>query len=75
MEKDSFGRTGTVTKKFDFEQALEALKAGKPDVAETLCQEHLKLHPESVEHLRLLGHAMMEQRRFGEAETQLKRHN
>jgi tetratricopeptide (TPR) repeat protein len=72
MEKDSFGRTGTVTKKFDFEQALEALKAGKPDVAETLCQEHLKLHPESVEHLRLLGHAMMEQRRFGEAETQLK---
>lgn len=55
-----------------FESAVAALKADKPDEAETLCRNHLKLHPESVEHLRLLGHALMQQRRFGEAETQLK---
>ncbi|MCH7537632.1 MAG: sulfotransferase [Proteobacteria bacterium] len=53
-------------------QAAEALQASKPDVAETLCREHLTLHPASVEHLRLLGHALMQQRRFGEAETQFK---
>jgi tetratricopeptide (TPR) repeat protein len=61
-----------LTRKIDFEPALEAFRAGKPDVAEILCREHLKLHPASVEHLRLLGHALMQQRRFGEAEEQLK---
>ena len=53
-------------------QAIEALRSSKPEVAETLCSDHLNLHPESVEHLRLLGHALMQQRRFDEAETQLK---
>jgi tetratricopeptide (TPR) repeat protein len=53
-------------------QAIEALQSSKPDVAETLCREHLNLHPASVEHLRLLGHALMQQQRFSEAETQLK---
>ena len=53
-------------------QVIEALRSSKPNVAETLCREHLNLHPASVEHLRLLGHALMQQRRFGEAETQLK---
>ncbi len=56
----------------DFRQAVEALKSGKPDVAETLCRKHLKLYPESVEHLRLLGQTLMQQQRFGEAETQLR---
>jgi len=46
-------------------QAREALHSSKPEVAETLCREHLNLHPVSVEHLRLLGHALMQQRRFG----------
>ena len=53
-------------------QAIEALRSSKPEVAETLCSDHLNLHPESVEHLRLLGHALMQQQRFDEAETQLK---
>jgi len=53
-------------------QAIEALQASKLDVAEALCREYLNLHPKSVEHLRLLGHALMQQKRFGEAETQLK---
>jgi len=61
-----------MTTKSDFEQALKALRAGKPDVAETLCREHLNVHPASVDHLRLLGHALMQQRQFSEAETQLK---
>ncbi len=53
-------------------QAIEALKHHKPDVAETLCREYLTQHPASVEHLRLLGRALMQQRRFAEAETPLK---
>ena len=61
-----------MTEKLDIEPVLEALKASEPDVAETLCREYLKLHPASVEHLGLLGHALMQQRRFGEAEAQFK---
>ena len=53
-------------------QAIEALRSGKSEVAETICREHLDLHPASVEHLRTLGHALMQQRRFGEAEATLK---
>jgi len=72
MGKASSGRTGTVTEKSDLKPALEALKAGKPDVAETVCREHLNSHPASVDHLRLLGHALMQQRRFGDAEATLR---
>jgi len=72
MGKASFRGTGTVTKKSDLKQALEALRAGKADVAETLCREHLNSHPASVEHLRLLGHALMQQQKFGDAEATLK---
>jgi len=46
---------------------LEALQSSKPDVAEALCREHLNDNPESVEHLRLLGNALMKQRKFQEA--------
>jgi tetratricopeptide (TPR) repeat protein len=53
-------------------KAVEALRSGKPDVAEDLCRTHLKSHPSSAEHLRLLGHALMQQKRFGDAETQLR---
>ena len=71
MDTVSNGPAGAVTTKANFEQAVEALKAGEPGMAETLCREHLHTHPESVEHLRLLGHALMQQQRFGEAETTL----
>ena len=53
-------------------KAIEALQDRKPDVAEALCREHLDAHPESVEHLRLLGHALMDQRRFEEAEAEFR---
>jgi len=53
-------------------QSVEALKSGKPAIAETLCREHLSSYPESVEHMRLLGHALMQQKRFDEAEETLR---
>jgi tetratricopeptide (TPR) repeat protein len=62
-----------VAENVEFQHALEALKASKPDVAETLCRQHLTLHPDSVAYLQLLGHALMEQRRFEEAGTQFKK--
>jgi tetratricopeptide (TPR) repeat protein len=62
----------TSSKEASINQAIEGLKSRNPDISETICREHLNLHPASVEHLRLLGHALMQQRRFGEAETQLK---
>jgi tetratricopeptide (TPR) repeat protein len=61
-----------MTEQFDFRRVLEALRTGKPEVAEALCREHLNLHPANVESLRLLGHALMKQRRFEEAEKTLK---
>jgi tetratricopeptide (TPR) repeat protein len=65
--------TGTQQKSHpSISSVIEALHSDKPRVAETLCREHLDSHPESVEHLRFLGHALMQQRRFGEAETTLK---
>jgi tetratricopeptide (TPR) repeat protein len=36
--------------------------------AEFICREYLAEHPGSVEHLRLLGHALMKQARYVEAE-------
>ena len=61
-----------LTPRASIRQAIDALQSGNPGAAETICREQLNLHPSSVEHLRLLGHALMQQRRFGEAETQLK---
>ena len=52
--------------------AINALRSGKPGVAETLCREHLNSHPNSVDHLRLLGQALMQQRRFSAAESQYR---
>ena len=51
---------------------IDALHSGKPDVAEALCREHLGKHPDSVEHLRLLGHALMQQWRYEEAEAEFR---
>ncbi len=45
----------------------------QPDVAERLCRVHLSWNPDSVEHLRLLGHALMQQRRYEEAEAEFRR--
>ena len=51
-----------------FERALEALRANRPHRAEAICREYLVDSPGSVNHLRLLGNALMKQARYAEAE-------
>jgi tetratricopeptide (TPR) repeat protein len=51
-----------------FERALEALRASRPHRAEAICREYLVDSPGSVNHLRLLGNALLKQARYAEAE-------
>src|SRR5262245_58371438 len=48
--------------------ALEALRGNRPLRAEEVCRNYLADSPGSVEHLRLLGHALTKQARYAEAE-------
>jgi tetratricopeptide (TPR) repeat protein len=48
--------------------ALEALQVNRPLRAEEICRDYLNGNPGSVDHLRLLGHALGKQSRFEEAE-------
>jgi tetratricopeptide (TPR) repeat protein len=52
--------------------AVDAMRANRPLRAEEICRDFLVLNPGSVEHLRLLGHALMKQNRLAEAETQIR---
>jgi tetratricopeptide (TPR) repeat protein len=52
--------------------AIDAMRANRPLRAEEICRDFLLLNPGSVEHLRLLGHALMKQKRLGEAESQMR---
>jgi cytochrome c-type biogenesis protein CcmH/NrfG len=52
--------------------ALDAMRAGDALRAEFLCREYLQSRPGSVEHLRLLGHALMKQARLPEAEQAIR---
>ena len=52
--------------------ALEALQINRPLRAEEICREYLNRSPGSVEHLRLLGHALGKQSRFEEAERTVR---
>lgn len=62
----------TRPRKASIELAIKALGSGQPDVAETICRDHLSLHADSIDHLRLLGQALMQQRRFAAAESQYR---
>ena len=57
-----------VTAQASFQRALEALRANRPHRAEAICREYLVDSPGSVNHLRLLGNALMKQARYTEAE-------
>ena len=57
-----------VTAQASFERALEALRANRPHRAEAICREYLVDSPGSVNHLRLLGNALLKQARYAEAE-------
>jgi tetratricopeptide (TPR) repeat protein len=52
--------------------ALEALRINRPLRAEEICREYLNRSPGSVEHLRLLGHALGKQSRYEEAERTVR---
>ena len=52
--------------------ALEALRAKRPLRAEEICRNYLDRNPGSVDHLRLLGHALSKQDRYAEAEQTVR---
>jgi tetratricopeptide (TPR) repeat protein len=52
--------------------ALEAIRSGSPLRAEFICREYLQQNPGSVEHLRLLCHALMKQARHTDAEQAIR---
>ena len=52
--------------------ALEALRINRPLRAEEICREYLHRSPGSVEHLRLLGHALGKQGRYVDAERTVR---
>jgi tetratricopeptide (TPR) repeat protein len=53
-------------------QSIQALQSGKPELTEEICRKYLGLRPKSVEHLRLLAHALQKQDQLVEAEAQLR---
>ena len=57
-----------VTAEASFAAALEAMRAHRPHRAEAICREYLAEYPGSVNHLRMLGHALTKQERYPEAE-------
>ena len=54
-------------------RAMQALRANRPLRAEEICRDHLLMNPGCIDHLRLLGHALMKQNRLEEAERELRR--
>jgi len=54
------------------DQAIHALKSGKPELAEKICRDFLNVRSMSVEHLRLLGHALQMQNKLTEAESKFR---
>ncbi len=54
------------------ESALQALQTGQPSRAEATCRAWLEHSPGCVEHLRLLGNALLKQGRHAEAEQTLR---
>jgi tetratricopeptide (TPR) repeat protein len=60
------------TRKESVKAALEALRANRPLRAEEICRYYLASNPGSVEHLRLLGHALSKQSRYDEAEQTVR---
>jgi tetratricopeptide (TPR) repeat protein len=62
----------TLNKEDSLNNAVNALKAGRPLRAEEFCRDYLDLRPGSVEHMQLLAHALMKQNRLEEAEKQIR---
>ena len=52
--------------------AIDALKGNRAADAEQICRGWLAENPSSLDHLRLLGHALIKQKRFDEAEERIR---
>ena len=52
--------------------AMEALQANRPLRAEEICREYLETNPGCVEHLRMLGNALVKQTRYAESEQTVR---
>ena len=52
--------------------ALAAMRENRPGDAESICLNWLSHHPGCTNHLRLLSHALMKQKRLDEAEEQIR---
>jgi tetratricopeptide (TPR) repeat protein len=61
-----------ITSEGSIAAALEAMRANRPLRAEVACREYLQENPGSVDHLRLLGHALLKQARYAEAEQTVR---
>ncbi|MEH6549871.1 MAG: sulfotransferase [Pseudomonadales bacterium] len=48
------------------------MQAGRPELAETICRDHLVLNPSSLPHLQLLAHALIKLNRLEEAEKEIR---
>ncbi|MCH7822137.1 MAG: sulfotransferase [Proteobacteria bacterium] len=66
MNKAANSKETSITKAIDF------MRANRPLRAEELCRDYLNQNPGCVDHLRLLGHALMTQDRLAEAEERLR---
>lgn len=53
-------------------EALEAMRSKRPQQAERICRAQLQQQPGSVDHLRLLGHALAMQERYVDAEQAVR---
>ncbi len=53
-------------------EAIDAMRANRPQQAEEICRGWLAASPGSAEHRRILGHALMKQERLAEAESELR---
>ena len=62
----------TTPKDKSIAQAISFMRTNRPLRAEELCRDYLSQNPGCTEHLRLLSHALMKQRRFTEAEEKLR---
>lgn len=56
----------------NIDSALQLLRDNRPLRAEEICRDHLLLNPGSIQHLRVLGHALLKQARYVEAEQQFR---
>ena len=53
-------------------QAVGFMRANRPLRAEETCRDYLLKNPGCTDHLRLLAHALMKQKRLEEAEKQIR---